>query len=259
MMISPLQVYGVALFTTGYPTASDWLSGKPAPDAATPKCSILSPRMARRLSLLTRMVCTVAVDAAHDAQMDLSSTPTILASTLGELQVTETLLDSIFEHDGELSPLRFQYSIHSAALGVLSIQSGNQGFGTVISAGYDLVAMALIEAACFLEANGGSALVVVAEETWGSGFRAPEFDPLALAFAVAHERRPEQGPLGRLTNLRIDHNAPPPSVPPSLRENPCAGGLGLIDALLRGDSGTVRVDAGRSRIPWVVDVDCEVR
>lgn len=259
MMKSPMQVYGVELCTTGHPTASAWLSGTPTSDGAKPECELLPRRAARRLSLLTRMVCSVAEGAASQAKFDLGNTPTILASSLGELRTTEDLLDSMFEHGGELSPIRFQYSVHNAALGVLSIHSGNQGFGTVISAGYDLLAMAFIEAGCFLAAQGGAALVIAAEDTWGPGFNQPDFDPLALAFAVTYEKRADAVHLGSLTDLRVVRDRPPPHtpiVPLRLRDNPCAGGIGLIDSLLQGKSGPVRIDVGHCRDPWVVDVDC---
>ena len=255
-MTSPTQVHGVALRTSGFPTASAWLSAKPSQELAQPDCSLLPSRMVRRLSRLTRMVCAVAEEAATQARLDLAKTPTILATTLGELRTTRDLLDSMVEHGGELSPIRFQYSVHNTALGILSMQSGNRGFSTVISAGYDMLAMAFIEAACFLADNGGAAIVVAAEDTWGSRFNQPDFDPLAVAFALTDENRVDHVPLGSLTDMRVDREAPAASIPSGLRENPCAGGIGLVEALLRGRTGPVRIDGGSCGEPWVVDVDC---
>lgn len=212
--------------------------------AARPACEGVAPSLLRGTSLATAIAVDVLRQAARAGGADLAATPTVFGSTLGEVQ-TAVALNVMIRAEGLPSPMRFKNSVHNAPGGVASIAHGNTGFTTSLSAGEDLVALCLLEALAWLDANGGDVLVALAEE------EVPAPLPLHGAYGplgVALHLRAGEGAL-TLSGLRTDA-----AVPALSHEGPpVRSALPLLDALASRRAGTVSLSRDPS-LPWCVDL-----
>lgn len=255
---SPLaaDVIGLGLWTPGYAGAHAWVERDRNPDIDAPDASLIPRRHRRRATLLSRMAAHCLVQTCADAEIDPATVRTVYASLLGEIETAATLLEMMVR-TGLLSPTRFQTSVHNAASGVLSIATGNTGFTTTVSAGDELVAMALIEAMTVVESTGDETVLILMEETWPSFMRHEEFAPLAVALALAPGGDRTAGRTrGRLEDVRrVPAAESPPSYDPGegLRGNPVSPALSIVDALRTDARVTVR--AQRERPDGSQDID----
>ena len=153
--------------------------------AQKPAAALLPARMRGRASPLTLMLAEVAEQAARGAGVSLAHMPSVFGSAYGEMNTTATLLSQLWAADGQLSPAKFQASVHNTAAAQLSIALHNPSFTTSIAAGHDTVAMCLIEAWAWLARHPGQVLVACADEgpteTLQPGAAYP---PLAAAFVL---------------------------------------------------------------------------
>src|SRR5206468_4309028 len=115
--------------------------------------------------------------------------PTVFSSAYGEMDRLRELLALMQGERAEVSPLRFQTSVHNAAAGQISIATGNRAFSTSLAAGGDSLAAALLEATAWLACHGPEIVVVVGDEApppqlAGDNDR---FGALAAAFRLCTE------------------------------------------------------------------------
>lgn len=136
-----------------------WPDGSPKPGAA-----LLPARMRGRASPLTAMLAEVVEQATRGAGVDPATLPSVFGSAYGEMHTTGALLAQLTAADAQLSPAKFQASVHNTAAAQLSIALRNPTFTTSIAAGYDTLAMSLLEAASWLARNPGQILVACADE-----------------------------------------------------------------------------------------------
>ncbi len=248
-MSARIIITGVGLWTPGFADPRAWLAGVADPEVLAPQAAWVEPRARRRASLLTRALAEVAEQARAQAGLDLGVVPTVFGSALGEASTMIGLLDQMWREGGELSPMGFTLSVHNAAAGVVSIAAKNRGFTTSIAADYDTPAMALIEAFALMETRGEPVLIACGDEA------APEHlvpDPQrfeALAVAIALAPPGFSGPC--LATLDIPSIDAPTlggaELSADLGRSPEVGLLDLVDAVLRGRSGTLRLDRGEGR------------
>lgn len=248
-MSGRIVIAGMGLWTPGFSDPAAWLAGVADPEAPAPQAAWVEPRARRRASLLTRALAEVAEQARAQAGLDLSTVPTVFGSALGEASTMISLLDQMWREGGELSPMGFTLSVHNAAAGVVSIAAKNRGFTTSIAADYDTPAMALVEALALIETRGEPVLIVCADES-APAHLVPDperFEALAIAIALAPPGF--SGP--RLATIGApfigEPTLPGASLSPDLGRSPEAGLIDLVDAVLRGQSGTLRLDRGEGR------------
>ena len=160
----------------------------------------------------------------------------------------------MIEADGVPSPARFKNSVHNTASGHVSISTGNMGFTTALAAGGATFAMCLVEAWAWLESKGGSIIVAVADERLPEHLtRIASYEPIGAAFHLCSEE-PGGGSRGRLSEIeRRGTRSPSVEIPGSLAQNPSSAALPLIEALMRGTTGTVPVE--RDGEGWCVRLD----
>ena len=102
----------------------------------------------RRMSRLTKMALTVALDVTVDAPVDYS----IFCSQHGEIVRTREILTSI--SDGvEISPTAFAQSIHNTSSGLYTIIAKSNHASTSIASGANSFAHAWLEAQAYLVGN----------------------------------------------------------------------------------------------------------
>jgi hypothetical protein len=154
-------------------------------EMAKPAAALLPARMRGRASPLTAMLAQVVELATRHAGVDPATLPSVFGSAYGEMHTTGTLLSQLWAADGQLSPAKFQASVHNTAAGQLSIALRNPSFTTSIAAGYDTLAMSLIEASAWLARNPGQMLVACADEAPNQVLQpAAAYSPLAAAFVL---------------------------------------------------------------------------
>ena len=153
--------------------------------AVKPAAALLPARMRGRASPLTSMVAEVVERATRSAGLNAASLPSVFGSAYGEMSTTGTLLSQLWAAGGALSPAKFQASVHNTAAAQLSIALRNPSFTTSIAAGFDTVAMSLIEATAWLARNPGQILVACADEAPNEVLQ-PEatYPPRAAAFVL---------------------------------------------------------------------------
>lgn len=251
----PLEgvVAGVGLWTPSAPSAAAstaaWLQGASAPAEAEPLAAMLGPRLRRRTSLLTRMACEALAQATSAADSDPGRVVTVFGTAWGEMQTTGSLLVSMVEGDGTLSPAAFNNSVQNAAAGYASIATANRSPSTTVSAGPATVAMALLEGLLLARDHDRDVAVVVADEPLPPPFAAHETAPLAVAFLL---RREGPGPRLSLTRRAVGA-APPPHLASPLARNPVAPALALLEAVAGDRPACVAIEFGDGPV-WCAEL-----
>ncbi len=208
------------------------------PDADwAPRLTCLAPRAARRVSPEIRLALAAAEQIAPHLPPEAGW---VFASSTGEGETLNVILEALASPEMMIQPLRFQNAVHNAAAGQWTIAAGLQGPATSVAAYDETVGAGLLKA-----------LLQVALERRPVGlvlFDAPIPPPL-------HEKRPITLPLAASLALRppgVDGPAlaaelreAPPSAPASAfarrlaaTRNPAAAALPLLEALL-GPGGRV--------------------
>ena len=194
----------------------------------------IPPFLRRRTSQATQMAFSAAERALLQAQRMPERLPAVFASAGGEMQVTDTLCLELGKPDGMISPTAFHNSVHNTAAGYWSIARQCPEAATALAAGHETFAMALLEAWCLLESQGGEMLLVCYDEAWPEYLAPPMGSPpFAAALVLA------AGPVaGAAATIGRPYRGEPISLPPGLAaliENmPAAAAIPLLLALAEG-------------------------
>lgn len=240
----PISIVGIGLWSPGYGSPEAWLADRYDPDTDRPPCAILDARIGRYTSLVTRISVEVATQACAGSQDCLRQVATLFGSAYGEVQIAFELLDMI-ALEGVASPARFMNSVHNTASGHVSISAGNTNFSSTLASGTRTFAMCLLEAWAWLETDGRSIVVVVADEPLPEHLESVgRYDALGVAFHLASEPSPAET-MGSLSGLvRSGSSTSPAGVPDRVAQNPSAAALFLVEAVLNGRPGVVPVEIG---------------
>lgn len=222
----------------------------PAPDIDR---SAIPAALRRRTSQATQLAFSAAARACARAGRSPARLPAVFACVGGEIQVTDTLCIELGKADGLVSPTAFHNSVHNTAAAYWSILHQCPEAACALAAGHDTFAMALLEAWCALETQGGEILLVAYDETWPEYLAAPLGAP-ALAFALVLGAGRVAGGLAELGRPGIGLAEP---LSPAWRELmarvPVAAALPLLAAA--GEAGPERRIALSARSPrWVLPV-----
>ena len=200
----------------------------------------------RRAGKLGRAIADAAAEAMEQGQVDPATISTVVGSSIGEATTMIGLLDQMWRDKTPMSPAAFTVSVHNAASGLLSISNKNQGFTTSLAADEDTPGTALLEGIGLVLDRQLPALVVCADEAAPIKLlkQADNWELMAIAVILApidaehlHLARLQVAPGGSATLA-------PAELPRELEHNPQAGILNLVDAVLRGAPGSVRLDRG---------------
>jgi len=219
------------------------------PQAEKPQGRAFDRVNRRRAGVLGRAIADAAAEAMEAAGVDPARVATIVGSSIGEATTMIGLLDQMWRYEEPMSPASFTVSVHNAASGLLSISSKNQGFATSLAADHDTPGVALLEAIGIVHQDRAPVLVVCADEAAPVTLvrSAPPWDLLASALVLSPlDGAPPDAPrLELLTDAPV--TLPPRPLDPVLAENPQVGLFDLVDAVLCGTGGVLRLDRGRGR------------
>lgn len=250
--MKPLYIKGVGLWSPGFPNALAWREGRPDPNVQKPRCALIDSRLKRGSSRFANMLGEVVEQAATSGGLDIHCVPTFYGSSLGEIETMVVLLRMLYEEDGKLSPNRFKNSVHNAASGLVSIATQNTSFSTAIAGGSRSFEVTLLEAWAYLDAEGGSAIVAVADDSPPEPLDSlGSYEALAVAFALSD--RPGGVAIRGLRRAEAPIE-PRARIAPELAPNCAAAGLELLDAVLARRAGVVSL-ASPGTAGMCVDVD----
>jgi len=244
------HVCGLGFWTPGFSDAAAYLAGRRDPSVIEPPCKLVSPRHLRFTSTLTRMSVAVFEQAVAGQDLDLKRINVVLASSLGEIQIAVELLDMI-ALEGSGSPARFMNSVHNTAPGHLSIATGSRGVFTAIAGGRQTVSAAFHEALCLLHALAhGDVVVILTDEALPPPLDIDRYPSMAMGFLLRSE---PVSSIATITGIRSDPSVEPFPAGDQLAGNPCAPGLGVLDAVLGRRVGPVRLDMSGDE-GWCLDL-----
>ena len=252
--MKPVYVRGVGFWSTGYASPKAWCARDFDAEVTGPEASLLTGALRRRATPLTRMGIEVLQQAARMGDADPTGLSSVWATAHGEHSMAIGLLEMMQQGEGKLSPTKFHNSVHNTASGYASIATGNRSPSTTLTGGAELVASAIIEAACMLDAWNRDVMVVIADEPLLPPFDLPDSRvPLALSLLLTS--RPE-GAMSVLSGLRrasVEPVAPHPPFGPLH----VAAGLPLFEHIVEQRPGTVALafDAGPDVPIWCLDHD----
>ncbi|MEM1382649.1 MAG: beta-ketoacyl synthase chain length factor [Pseudomonadota bacterium] len=209
---------------------SDW--------QAAPKC--LAPRQARRLSPQIRL----AVMAAEDIGPALGDGAAwVFASSVGEGETLNTILEALCSDEMMIQPLRFQNAVHNAASGQWTIAAKQTGPCTSIAAYDETVGAGWLKAMLQVVLEGCEVGLVC--------FDAPipvplhEKRPFAAALAAGFALAPSRSE-ATVARVEVETGGGQPSIPQSAigkamaeTGNPVAAVLPILECLVAGQGGAV--------------------
>jgi hypothetical protein len=264
-MVGVVAVAGIGLHLPGFPNLAAWRS-RIAVTGAAASGALLDKHSKRRASEFTKSLADVYAEALSAAQEAAAAhgadtvwrpdcVASVFGSALGEVSTMISLLEQMWREGGALSPMRFAGSVHNAAAGVVSIGTKNTGFTTSLGADHDTPAMALLEAIGLVLSRNEPVIVACGDEAAPSDLVGGAFgwDAVCCALALLPANSAPPG-LVRLSQPQLGSpTLAPPSLPNALAHNPETGMLDLIDHLVQGSRGSVRLDRGRGR-GYCVDI-----
>jgi len=251
-VIEPLQVLGYSAFV---PRAclADWPDG-PVTASEKPDLALLDRSLRRGLSDVTRMFMHVAHAALCDARALDHKPQVVFGSAFGEIATAEAMFAQAYD-DNTASPVRFRHSVHNTAEGLYSISTHNREASTAIAAGWDTVAMGLLEASLQLRAGASEVLLVFAEEQVPSSLSVEHrYGALAAAFLLA--RGGHDGARATLSDLARCPRSDLPS-PFGAENHPLGPAAYLARVIEAGD--TARAVLSNGDLPYCVTVTPKAR
>ncbi|MFT7535300.1 MAG: hypothetical protein ACI85K_001252 [Hyphomicrobiaceae bacterium] len=253
-MSQRVAVTGVGLFLPGFPNATAWAEKNelPADDPRKPGGLAYDRVNRRRASQMGRAIGDAVAEAMAAANVDGVTTPVIVGSSIGEAGAMLGLLDKMWREGAPMSPAVFTVSVHNAASGLLSISMKNKGYTTSIAADYDTPAATLLEGIGLIATGTDAVVCVCADEASPRALleHSPHWDMLSAAVVLQRE-----GAEGALTHLTVDDcnddrsgiTIAPAELAEGFAHSPQVGMADLVDAIQRGQSGTLALDRGNGR------------
>ena len=217
----------------------DDLTWVPATDW-DPTPSAMSPRAARRVTPQIRLALSVAEQLDSHLGDDAGW---VFASSVGEGETLNVILDSLRSEDMMIQPLRFQNAVHNAAAGQWSIAAGITGPMTSIAA-LDQTAgagflKAILQTSCEDRPVGLVLYDVPLPEPLNA--KRPLGVPLGAGFCLSPHAGPETCAVIDIALCDDTSTKPARSASQALQAtgNPVSDVLPLLEILSAGTSGQV--------------------
>jgi hypothetical protein len=121
-----------------------------------PDVAAIPPMQRRRMSRLSKMAISAALDVAADLAVDYS----IFCSQHGEIVRTRQILSSISE-DTEISPTAFAQSVHNTSSGLFTIFEKSNAPSTSVASGANTFACGWMDAQAYLGSNPDHTVLLV--------------------------------------------------------------------------------------------------
>lgn len=214
---------------------------------AIPPSSLLPANERRRAPQIVKLALAVGAEAFAMAGRKPAETPAIFASSGGDGETIDAILQTLAGTERELSPTRFHNSVHNVAAGYWSIGTGARVPATSLCAHDGSFAAGLIEAGAQVMA-GAAAVVLIAYDLPYPGPLAAVRrigGPFGMALVLA--AKPRAQPIGQISiALSAPSDAGPTAsaaaLEPLRRSVPAARSLPLLAALALGQPAEVTLD-----------------
>lgn len=238
-----MRIAGLAAWASGAP---DWSRvraiARGEDEASTdapkkPAPALLPPNERRRAPDSVLLALQVAQAACEAAGADPKTTPSIFASTHGDLAITDAMCEALARNPTDVSPTRFHNSVHNAASGYWTIGTGSHAPSTAISAFRATLAQGLIEAAMQLDGGAARVLLVAYDSAAGGPLSAVSTSEGLLGLALVLDRDPGEGTRLSLALEPGDAVATAGALDALAGRNAMAPALLLLDALANERAG----------------------
>jgi hypothetical protein len=208
----------------------------------------------RRTSQATQLAFSAAIQACRHARRGPGELPAVFACVGGEIQVTDTLCIELGKPDGLISPTAFHNAVHNTAAGYWSIVQGCTRAASALAAGHETFAMAMLEAWCLLETQGGEILLVCYDERWPDYLAAPMgAPPFACALVLAAGGVSEG--IAELGRPRIGSGGKLPEAWAELIANmPATAAIPLLAAVTDGEGNTREIALSVLAPGWTAEI-----
>jgi hypothetical protein len=148
----------------GFETRDEWneffLGKRGFGGDSTPELAGIAPMLRRRMSRLTRMALSTALECCSRAEIPLDDARVVLASRHGEIGVSVELLEQLAAGE-PVSPTQFSGSVHHIALGYLSIVASSRQPMRAIGAGEASFMYGFLDAAGWSEDEEGAPVILI--------------------------------------------------------------------------------------------------
>jgi hypothetical protein len=225
-------------------TPSDWNSAPtvvPAPDR-------LPPTERRRASVAVKAAVVVADQACAMAGVDAGAVATVFTSASGDPAICHAMCEALAKSERVVSPTRFTNSVHNAPAGYWHIAVQSRRASTSLAA-YDASANAgLLEAAVQCATARAPVLLVACDMPYPAPLHALRPLPDVFAFALLLVPKAASAPWHVSMALAASGGEPAHCDGEGLERLraaiPAARALPLLQALARGQSASLVVEAG---------------
>ena len=195
---------GIALWSPrlpGWPLAARILRGElspPSEPARRPSSTLLPPTERRRAPDTVAVALEVAAAACDSAAVAAAQTPSVFASTHGDLAISDYMCETLASTPSLTSPTKFHNSVHNAAAGYWTIATGCYKPYTALTAFTHTFGQALLEGlvqcstghtpvlvvAYDIEARGPMAAMAPSQGLFGAGLVLAPIESAATKAAV---------------------------------------------------------------------------
>lgn len=215
---------------------------------ARPATTMLGPNERRRASETVLLAQAVAEAAALQAGAEIATLCSVFTSAHGDPGVVDTLCRTLAGQPKQLSPTRFQQSVHNAASGYWAIASRSHAASSAIAAGDCSFATGWLEAGCQCAADGQRVLLVGVD----TAARGPlgsvnhSVGSLAVALVLASTAGPRSAWCAdwALAEGPCHRPAPASAAARQLSRNAMADALPVFEALAAGQATSLQLPLG---------------
>lgn len=240
-----LNVLGLGVWSDHFANITNLVDGMQSglwPEKTTLSPMALSAREKRRAPQSVKMALETLGQASTQAGIATEKTPVVMASSMGDMEITDYMCSLLSTEPRLVSPTTFHNSVHNAAVGYWSISQSSHAACTAVAAGEYSGPAGLFEAVSICLDEHAPVLFVIQESKAVDKLLPLCNSPHALSLAMVLAPADCGESLARL-NLRAEQSpAEWPALKPFLAdnygENPAGKMLPLLLALSGQGSAT---------------------
>jgi hypothetical protein len=249
-----MRVYVEGIGLCG-PGLDGWAASLPVLSGATPyqptpvrvpACELLPANERRRAVQTVKIALSVGAEAFAASGCDPAETATVFASSGGDGDTIDAILNVLASPDRDISPTRFHNSVHNAPAGYWSIATGSQAPSSSLCCHDGSFAAGLLEAAAQVVTEGRAVALIAYDICYPAPLSLAR--PIGSAFGVALVLVPAVTetviasldillrPAGQASLMEL------PALEDLRRNTPAARSLPLLGALARREAAHMSLD-----------------
>ena len=250
---------GVRVYVNGVGVLGPGLTGWPATQTALcggmissdpvtlPPVAALPPAERRRTGAVVRLAVAVGLEALAHAGLHAADTASVFASSGGDSETINAILEVLATDRREVSPTRFHNSVHNAPSGYWAVACAARAPSTSICAYDGSFAAGLLDAAVQAAIDRRPVALIAYDLPYPEPLH--QVRPIGGVFGVALVLSPVRttDSLAALCVTMVPATDPAttmdePALEALRQTNPAARGLPLLAALARAQPATLQID-----------------